>query len=129
MQRAVLEHAIAVLIGQQPASFSVSPSTMRSDVPTVPAGIPSALLELRPDVAEAERKVAAANAQIGVAESAVFPSLTLSGSDDYTGRTGARVVNVPNRICSPGPSLAETLFDGGVRSAQVAQALAAYDVG
>jgi NodT family efflux transporter outer membrane factor (OMF) lipoprotein len=128
IQRAMLEHAIAVLIGQQPASFSVSPSPMRTDVPTVPAGIPSALLERRPDVAEAERRVAAANAQIGVAKSAYFPSLTLSGSDDYSGRTWSRLFNVPNRIWSLGPSLAETLFDGGLRSAQVAQARAAYDV-
>jgi NodT family efflux transporter outer membrane factor (OMF) lipoprotein len=128
IQRAVLEHAIAVLTGQQPASFSVSPSTMRTDVPTVPAGIPSTLLERRPDVAEAERRVAAANAEIGVAKSAFFPSLTLSGSDDYTSRTWSRFFSVPNRIWSLGPSLAETLFDGGLRSAQVAQARAAYDV-
>jgi NodT family efflux transporter outer membrane factor (OMF) lipoprotein len=127
IQRAILEHAIAVLIGQQPASFSVSPSSMRTDVPTVPAGVPSALLERRPDVAEAERKVAAANAQIGVAKSAFFPSLTLSGSDDYTSRTWSRFFSVPNRVWSLGPSLAETLFDGGLRSAQVAEARAAYD--
>jgi NodT family efflux transporter outer membrane factor (OMF) lipoprotein len=127
IQRAILEHAIAVLIGQQPASFSVSPSSMRTDVPTVPAGIPSSLLERRPDVAEAERRVAAANAQIGVAKSAFFPSLTLSGSDDYSGPTWSRLFNVPNRIWSLGPSLAETLFDGGLRSAQVAEARAAYD--
>jgi NodT family efflux transporter outer membrane factor (OMF) lipoprotein len=128
IQRAVLEHAIAVLTGQQPASFFVSASFMRSDVPTVPAGIPSTLLERRPDVAEAERRVAAANAQIGVAKSAFFPSLTLSGSDDYTGRTWSRFFSLPNRVWSLGPSLAETLFDGGLRSAQVAQARAAYDV-
>jgi NodT family efflux transporter outer membrane factor (OMF) lipoprotein len=127
IQRAVLEHAIAVLIGQQPATFSLSPSAMRADVPTVPAGIPSALLERRPDVAQAERRVAAANAQIGVAKAAFFPSLTLSGSDDYTGRTWSRLFNVPNRIWSLGPSLAETLIDGGLRSAQLAQARAAYD--
>jgi NodT family efflux transporter outer membrane factor (OMF) lipoprotein len=128
IQRAILEHAIAVLIGQQPASFSVSATSMRTDVPTVPAGIPSALLERRPDVAEAERKVAAANAQIGVAKSAFFPSLILSGSDDYTGRTWSRFFSVPNRIWSLGPSLAETLIDGGLRRAQLAQARAAYDV-
>jgi NodT family efflux transporter outer membrane factor (OMF) lipoprotein len=127
IQRAILEHAIAVLIGQQPASFSVGPSSMRTDVPTVPAGLPSSLLERRPDVAEAERRVAAANAQIGVAKSAFFPSLTLSGSDDYSGPTWSRLFNVPNRIWSLGPSLAETLFDGGLRSAQVAEARAAYD--
>ena len=127
IQRAILEHAIAVLIGQQPASFSLSPSSMRTDVPTVPAGIPSTLLERRPDVAEAERKVAAANAQIGVAQSAYFPSLTLSGSDNYTGPTWSRLFDLPNRVWSLGPELAETLIDGGLRRAQVAQARAAYD--
>jgi NodT family efflux transporter outer membrane factor (OMF) lipoprotein len=127
IQRAILEHAIAVLIGQQPASFSLSPSSMRTDVPTVPAGIPSTMLERRPDVAEAERKVAAANAQIGVAKSAYFPSLTLSGSDQYTGRTWSKLFDVPNRIWSFGPSLADTLIDGGLRRAEVAQARAAYD--
>jgi NodT family efflux transporter outer membrane factor (OMF) lipoprotein len=127
IQRAILEHAIAVLIGQQPALFSLSPSPMRTDVPTVPAGIPSTMLERRPDVAEAERTVASANAQIGVAKSAYFPSLTLSGSDQYTGRTWSKLFDVPNRIWSLGPSLADTLIDGGLRRAKVAQARAAYD--
>jgi NodT family efflux transporter outer membrane factor (OMF) lipoprotein len=127
IQRAILEHAIAVLIGQQPASFSLKPSAMRTDVPTVPAGIPSTLLERRPDVAQAERKVAAANAQIGVNTAAFFPNLTLSGSDDYTGRTMSQLFSLPNRVWSVGPSLAETLFDGGLRRAQVALARAAYD--
>jgi NodT family efflux transporter outer membrane factor (OMF) lipoprotein len=126
VQRGILEHAIAVLIGLQPASFSLAPAAMRSDVPTVPAGIPSALLERRPDVAEAERKMAAANAQIGVAKAAYFPSLTLSGSDDYTNSTFSRLLSVPNRVWSIGPSLAETIIDGGLRRAQVAQARAAY---
>lgn len=128
IQRGILEHAIAVLVGQQPASFALSPSSMRSDVPTVPAGIPSTLLERRPDVAESERKVAAANAQIGVATAAYFPSLTLAGSDGYTGPSWSHLLNVPNRVWSFGPQLAETLIDGGLRRAQVAQARAAYDV-
>jgi NodT family efflux transporter outer membrane factor (OMF) lipoprotein len=127
IQRAILEHAIAVLIGQQPASFSLSASSMRTDVPTVPAGIPSALLERRPDVAEAERKVAAANAQIGVAKAAYFPDLTLGGSDDYSGSSMSKLIRASNRVWSFGPSLAETLFDGGLRGAQVSQARAAYD--
>jgi NodT family efflux transporter outer membrane factor (OMF) lipoprotein len=128
IQRAILEHAIAVLIGQQPASFALNPSAMRNDVPTVPAGIPSTLLERRPDVAQAERKVAAANAQIGVAKAAYFPSLTLTGSDDYKGLSWSHLFNLPNRIWSLGPELAETLIDGGLRRAQVAQARAAYDI-
>jgi NodT family efflux transporter outer membrane factor (OMF) lipoprotein len=127
IQRGILEHAIAVLVGQQPASFAVAPTSMREDVPTVPAGVPSTLLERRPDVAEAERKVAAANAQIGVAVSAYFPSLTLAGSDNYSGPAWSRLIEVPNRVWSLGPELAETLFDGGLRRAQVAQARAAYD--
>jgi NodT family efflux transporter outer membrane factor (OMF) lipoprotein len=127
IQRATLEHAVAVLIGQQPAQFSLSTTTMRSDVPTVPPGVPSTLLERRPDVAEAERKVAAANAQIGVATAAYFPSLTLSGSDQYTSSMWSHLISLPNRTWSVGPSLAETLFDGGLRRAQVAQARAAWE--
>jgi NodT family efflux transporter outer membrane factor (OMF) lipoprotein len=127
MQRGILEHAIAVLIGQQPAAFSLTPAALRLDVPTVPAGVPSTLLERRPDVAEAERKMAAANAQIGVAKTAYFPTLSLSGSDQYTNSTFAHLISVPNRVWSVGPQLAETLIDGGLRRAQVAQARAAYD--
>ena len=127
IQRGILEHAIAVLIGQQPASFSLAPAALRLDVPTVPAGVPSTLLERRPDVAEAERKMAAANAQIGVAKTAYFPTLSLSGSDQYTNSTFSHLISVPNRVWSLGPQLAETLFDGGLRRAQVAQARAAYD--
>jgi NodT family efflux transporter outer membrane factor (OMF) lipoprotein len=126
IQRALLEHAIAVLIGRQPADFSVSAAPLRSDVPTVPAGLPSQLLERRPDVAQAERKMAAANAQIGVAVAAYFPSLTLSGSDDYTGSSMSRLIRASNRVWALGPSLAQTLFDGGLRRAQTAQARAAY---
>jgi NodT family efflux transporter outer membrane factor (OMF) lipoprotein len=128
IQRAILEHAIAVLVGQQPASFALNPSAMRTDVPTVPAGIPSTLLERRPDVAEAERKVAAANAQIGVAKAAYFPTLTLAGSDEYQAHAWSHLFSLPNRIWSLGPELAETLIDGGLRRAEVAQARAAYDV-
>jgi NodT family efflux transporter outer membrane factor (OMF) lipoprotein len=127
IQRGILEHAIAVLIGQQPAAFSLPPSALRSDVPTVPAGVPSALLERRPDVAEAERKMAAANAQIGVAKAAYFPTLSLSGSDQYSNGTFRRLLDAPNRVWSLGPQLAETLIDGGLRRAQVAQARAAYE--
>ena len=127
IQRAVLEHAVAVLIGKQPAEFSLAPSTMRSDVPTVPAGVPSTLLERRPDVAEAERKMAAANAQIGVAKAGYFPDLTLSGQDQYSNSTFSHLIRSANRIWSVGPALAETLFDGGLVRAQVRGARAAYE--
>jgi NodT family efflux transporter outer membrane factor (OMF) lipoprotein len=127
IQRGILEHAVAVLIGQQPAAFSLAPAALRIDVPTVPAGVPSTLLERRPDVAQAERKMAAANAQIGVAKTAYFPTLSLSGSDQYTNNTFAHLISVPNRVWSVGPQLAETLIDGGLRRAQVAQARAAYE--
>jgi NodT family efflux transporter outer membrane factor (OMF) lipoprotein len=126
IQRAILEHAVAVLVGQQPSTFALPPAALRSDVPTVPVGIPSALLERRPDVAQAERQMAASNAKIGVATAAYFPSLTLSGSDDYSAGAFSHLLSAPNRIWSLGPQLAETLIDGGLRRAQVAQARAAY---
>ncbi|MDP8986143.1 MAG: efflux transporter outer membrane subunit [Pseudomonadota bacterium] len=126
IQRGILEHAIAVLIGQTPASFSLAPAAIRTDVPTVPAGVPSALLERRPDVAEAERNMAAANAQIGVTKASYFPSLTLSGSDQYSNGTFSRLLSASNRVWALGPSLAETLIDGGLRRAQLAHARAAY---
>jgi NodT family efflux transporter outer membrane factor (OMF) lipoprotein len=127
IQRAILEHAVAVLVGKQPAEFSVAPASMRSDVPTVPAGLPSTLLERRPDVAEAERKMAAANAQIGVAKAGYFPDLTLSGSDQYSNSRFAQLIRNSNRVWSVGPALAETLFDGGLVRAQVRGARAAYE--
>jgi NodT family efflux transporter outer membrane factor (OMF) lipoprotein len=126
IQRAILEHAIAVLIGQPPSTFALPPAALRSDVPTVPVGIPSTLLERRPDVAEAERQMAASNARIGVATAAYFPTLTLSGSDTYTAGAFSHLLSAPNRIWSLGPELAETLIDGGLRRAQVAGARAAY---
>jgi NodT family efflux transporter outer membrane factor (OMF) lipoprotein len=127
IQRAVLEHAVAVLIGKQPAEFSVAPAAMRSDVPTVPAGVPSTLLERRPDVAEAERKMAAANAQIGVAKAGYFPDLTLTGRDQYSSTTFSRLIRNSNRIWAVGPALAQTVFDGGLVRAQVRSARAAYE--
>jgi NodT family efflux transporter outer membrane factor (OMF) lipoprotein len=127
IQRQILEHAVAVLVGKQPAVFSLQPAAMRSDVPTVPPGVPSTLLERRPDVAEAERKMAAANAQIGVATAAYFPSLTLNASDQYSSGSLSRLIQNSNRVWAVGPALAETLFDGGLRRAQVRQARAAYD--
>jgi NodT family efflux transporter outer membrane factor (OMF) lipoprotein len=127
LQRAILEHAIAVLVGQPPSQFSIATAAMRADVPTVPPGLPSTLLERRPDVAQAERQVAAANAQIGVAISAYFPALTISGSDDYKGTTISHLIRTANRVWAIGPSVALSVFDAGLRRAQVAQARAAYE--
>jgi NodT family efflux transporter outer membrane factor (OMF) lipoprotein len=127
IMRATLEHAVAVLIGKQPAEFSLTASAMRSDVPTVPAGVPSTLLERRPDVAEAERKMASANAQIGVAKAGYFPDLTLTGQDQYSSISFSRLIRNSNRVWAVGPTLAQTLFDGGLVRAQVRGARAAYD--
>jgi NodT family efflux transporter outer membrane factor (OMF) lipoprotein len=126
VQRGILEHAIAVLVGKQPSELSIKPAAMRTDVPTVPAGVPSSLLERRPDVAEAERRVASANAQIGVAIAAWFPSLTLGGNLNYAGPTVGRLVSLPNQVWSVGPTLALNLLDGGLRRAQVKGARASY---
>ena len=125
--RATLEHAVAVLVGRQPGEFSLAPVPLRSDVPTVPAGMPSSLLERRPDISEAERRVAAANATIGIETAAYYPTLTLTGSDDYSGPSFGRLIRTANRVWSVGPSLAETIFDGGLRRAQVLYARAAYE--
>jgi NodT family efflux transporter outer membrane factor (OMF) lipoprotein len=125
--RATLEHAIAVLIGKAPADFSLPPATLGTIVPVVPTGVPSTLLERRPDVADAERKMAAANAQIGVAVAAYFPDLTLSGSYGYASSVVSGLIKAPNNFWSVGATAAETLLDFGARSAQVRQARAAYD--
>jgi NodT family efflux transporter outer membrane factor (OMF) lipoprotein len=127
VQRAQLEHAIAVLIGRPPADFSLAPGQAPPRVPEIPAGVPSQLLERRPDIARAARQVAAANAQIGVAEAAFFPSLTLSASGGYQGTGFSNVLSAGNRFWSIGPALVGTLFDAGLRRAQSAQAVAAYD--
>jgi NodT family efflux transporter outer membrane factor (OMF) lipoprotein len=126
IQRGILEHAIAVLMGQQPSTLTVPRSAMRTDVPTVPPGVPSTLLERRPDVASAERKMAAANAQIGVATAAYFPSLTLSATGTTTSDMLKQLAKSSTTLWSVGPALAQTIFDGGLRRAQVAQAKAAY---
>ena len=127
--RAQMEHAIAVLVGKPASTFSIAPVTnfLDTKVPTMPIGVPSAMLERRPDVANAERQMAAANAQIGVAKAAYFPDLTLAATGGYESNSLAHWISVPNRLWSLGPSLAETLFDGGLRDANTKQAIAAYD--
>ncbi len=129
VQRAQLEHAIALLVGQPASTFSLpaSPLAAVAPPPVPQTGLPSQLLERRPDVAAAERRVAAANAQIGVARAAYFPALTLSGSAGYQGSALANLLSLPNRFWSIGPALVATLFDGGARDAQTRQARAVYD--
>ena len=128
IQRAQLEHAIAVLLGKAPSEFSIAPAALLAVVPPPsPPGVPSTLLQRRPDIAAAERRMAAANAQIGVAEAAFFPSLTISASGGYQSSSFTDWISLPNRFWSVGPAAALTLFDGGARSAQTAQAVAAYD--
>ncbi len=127
VQRAQLEHAIAVLIGKAPADFSIVPEKIALKIPPIPPGMPSDLLERRPDIAQAERQVAAANAQVGVAQSAYFPTLTLSAQGGYQSTSFADWISAPNRVWSLGPSLAETVLDFGARRAVVDQARAAYD--
>ncbi|MBS0316062.1 MAG: efflux transporter outer membrane subunit [Proteobacteria bacterium] len=129
VQRAQLEHAIALLVGQPASTFSIAPEPL-ANVPPPPvpmAGLPSQLLERRPDIAAAERQVAAANAQIGVARAAWFPSLSLTGQAGYQGAALAGLVAAPNLFWSVGPQLALTLLDAGARDAQNRQARAAYD--
>ena len=127
VQRAQLEHAIAVLIGKAPAEFGLAPARLATAVPSIPPALPSELLERRPDIAQAERQMAAANAQIGVAQAAFFPSLTLSGIVGYRANSPPDWLTAPSRLWSVGPALAQTLFDGGSRSAVRRQAEAAYD--
>jgi len=125
--RATLEHAIAVLIGKAPGDFTLPPATLGTQVPVVPIGVPSTLLERRPDVAAAERRMAAANAEIGVAVAAYFPDLTLNGSFGYISNVVSGLVKAPNNVWSFGGAATDTLLDFGARPAQVRQARAAYD--
>lgn len=126
-QRAQFEHAIALLVGRTPADFSLAAGDLPIVVPTPPVGLPSQLLERRPDIAAAERRVAAANAQIGVAAAAFFPALDFSATAGYQSASLARWLSAPNLFWSLGPSLAQTIFDGGLNRARSEQASAAYD--
>jgi NodT family efflux transporter outer membrane factor (OMF) lipoprotein len=127
VQRAQDEHAIAVLVGEPASTFSIPPIPLTATPPAVPAQMPSALLERRPDIASAERKAAAANEQIGVAIAAFFPSLTLSASGGFENSVFSQLLTAPSRFWTLGPQLAATLFDAGLRQAQTDAARAAYD--
>jgi len=125
--RAQLEHAIAVLIGRAPASFTLEQRQFSVRIPDVPPGVPSTLLERRPDIAGAERRMAAANAQIGVAQAAYFPALSLSGSAGFASDSLRTLFSAPSRFWSIGLGLAGTILDFGARGAQVDIARGAYD--
>jgi NodT family efflux transporter outer membrane factor (OMF) lipoprotein len=127
LTRAKLEHAVAVLIGKAPAEVGLAQGQFASTVPVVPVGVPSQLLLRRPDVAAAERNMESANAQIGVAESAWFPDLTLTGSFGYESSSLSTLIRASNSFWSFGPSLAQTLFNGGATVAQIRENRALYD--
>ncbi|MGF6780531.1 efflux transporter outer membrane subunit [Paraburkholderia sp. GAS334] len=125
--RAQHEHAIAVLVGEPASTFSIPPSPLDATPPTVPAQMPSALLERRPDIASAERKAAAANEQIGVAIAAFFPTLTLTATGGFESSVWSQLLMAPSRFWTLGPQLAATIFDAGLRRAQTDAARATYD--
>jgi NodT family efflux transporter outer membrane factor (OMF) lipoprotein len=125
--RAQYEHAIAVLIGQPASTFSLPEKSMDSAPPRIPVGIPAELLQRRPDIAAAERTVAQANAQIGVAKSAYFPNVLLSATGGFGNSVAADWLTWPSRFWSVGPSAAETIFDAGLRRATMEQYRATYD--
>jgi NodT family efflux transporter outer membrane factor (OMF) lipoprotein len=127
MVRAQLEHAVAVLTGAPPVDVSITAIRYNVQTPDIPIELPSTLLERRPDVAAAERRAAAANAQIGVAISAFFPDLTLSGSYGASSSSLDTLFNASSRIWTVGPQMALTLFDAGANAARVRQARAGYD--
>lgn len=127
VQRAQLEHAIALLVGKPPALFSLTATPLATNIPLIPTGLPSELLERRPDIASFERKMAAANAQIGIAKAAYFPTIKLSASAGFEASSLAKWLAWPSRFWSVGPAVAAPLFDGGLRNAQSYQAWAVYD--
>jgi NodT family efflux transporter outer membrane factor (OMF) lipoprotein len=127
VQRAQLEHAIALLIGKTPAEFSLPPIPLESTPPPSPTGLPSQLLERRPDIAAAERRVAAANARIGVARAAYFPAVTLSSSAGFVASSLSNWLSWPSHVWALGSAITQTVYDGGLRGAQVDEARALHE--
>jgi NodT family efflux transporter outer membrane factor (OMF) lipoprotein len=130
VQRAQDEHALATLIGKPPAAFSLPPVPLNMQppqLPTVPVALPAQLLERRPDIAAAERRMAASNEQIGIAQAAYYPTLNLAAAAGLEGSSLLNWFNWPSRFWAVGPSLSETLFDGGRRRATKESARAGYD--
>jgi NodT family efflux transporter outer membrane factor (OMF) lipoprotein len=127
IQRAQNEHAIAALIGQTASSFSIPVEAWNSPPPQIPPGLPSELLERRPDIAAAERRVSAANAQVGVARAAYFPIFTITGSGGFESTAITTLIQGPSGVLTAGAAAAITVFDGGRRRAVSEQTRAAYD--
>ena len=130
VQRAQYEHALAILIGKPPAAFSLPPVPLNiqsPQLPSVPVALPAQLLERRPDIAAAERRMAASNEQIGIAQAAYYPTLNLAAAAGLEGSSLLNWFNWPSRFWAVGPSLSETLFDGGRRRATTESARAGYD--
>ena len=127
VQRAQMEHAIALLAGKPASDFSIPVAALSAVAPAIPVGLPSELLERRPDIAAAERLVASANAQIGVAQSAFYPNITLSATGGFESTDLSKWLTWPSRFWSIGSAISETVFDGGLRQAMTEQARAAYD--
>jgi NodT family efflux transporter outer membrane factor (OMF) lipoprotein len=127
VQRAQFEHAIAILLGQPPAAFSLPPTPITGSPPAIPLSLPSELLERRPDIASAERRVAAANAQIGIAEAAFYPTVTLRSVVGLESSSLTNLFSWPSALWSLGAAVVEIVFDGGRRQAVTEQARAAYD--
>jgi NodT family efflux transporter outer membrane factor (OMF) lipoprotein len=127
VQRTQFEHAIAILLGKPPAEFSIPPAPIGIQPPAIPVGLPSELLERRPDIASAERRVAAANEQIGIAQAAFYPTVTLRSTIGLESSSLTNLFSWPSAFWSFGASLLQTVFDAGRRKAVTAQAQAAYD--
>jgi len=126
-QRATLEHAIAVLVGESPSQFSLAPRSVPLQLPEIPADVPTNLLQRRPDIAAAQRRTAAANASVGVARAAYFPSITLSGVYAFESTRSTDWLTAPNAAWSVGPTILLELFDAGRRRARVEQARAVLE--
>jgi len=126
-QRALMEHAVAALLGVSASTFSIESKIVSISLPQIPTGVPGTLVERRPDIAAAQRRMIAANANIGVARAAYFPALTLGAQGGFQSSTFSNLLSAPSSFWALGPSMLLSVFDGGLRRAQVAQARAEFD--